>query len=262
VTEGVISFTIGGESFTLGVGDVAVIPRGVEHSGASIIGEAIFIEVFTPLRIEKSAGILGRIVYCPGTEVAMAPQRITPKVIVETEHFGSNNSIVVGESSLVLIDSPHCLTDATNWRAYAEQFGSIRFVINSDHHPDHTIGNYVMPGDVVAHRGTRARLLSEEAPSREYLVDLMKRIDPESVPIFENEYEVRVPNIVFDSELEIHLSGASLELTFSARAYPQQRNHLLPRGQGGVFRRHRVRSRIAIIFRIPRSSTGSTPWMP
>jgi cyclase len=42
----------------------------------------------------------------------------------------------------------------------------------------------------------------------------MKRIDPESVPIFENEYEVRVPNIVFDSELEIHLSGASLELTF------------------------------------------------
>jgi cyclase len=144
----------------------------------------------------------------------MAPQRITPKVIVETEHFGSNNSIVVGEESLVLIDSPHCLTDATNWRNYAEQFGLIKYVINSDHHPDHTIGNFVMPGDVVGHRETRARLLSYEAPTRQYLIDLMNRIDPDSVPIFENEYIVRVPNIVFDSELSIHLTGISLELTY------------------------------------------------
>lgn len=144
----------------------------------------------------------------------MAPQRITPKVIVETEHFGSNNSIVVGSDSLILIDSPHCLTDATNWRNYAEQFGPIKFIVNSDHHPDHTIGNYVMPGDVVAHRDTRARLLSEEAPSRQYLVDLMMRIDPASVSIFEKDYRVRVPNIVFDSELSIHIPGVFLELTY------------------------------------------------
>jgi len=65
VTEGVISFTIGGESFTLGVGDVAVIPRGVEHSGASIIGQAIFIEVFTPLRIENLLGFLGESFIAP-----------------------------------------------------------------------------------------------------------------------------------------------------------------------------------------------------
>ena len=30
----------------------------------------------------------------------MSPQRITPKVIVETEYFGSNNSIVVGSEGL------------------------------------------------------------------------------------------------------------------------------------------------------------------
>jgi cyclase len=143
----------------------------------------------------------------------MSPQRITPKVIVETEYFGSNNSIVVGSEGLLLIDSPHCLSDAKKWRKYAEQFGQIRFVVNSDHHPDHTIGNYVMPGDVVGHTDTRERLLSSEAPSREYLVDLMKRIDPKSVSIFENEYQVRAPNIVFDSKMDIHLGDASVELT-------------------------------------------------
>lgn len=144
----------------------------------------------------------------------MAPQQITPKVIVETEHFGSNNSIVLGNEGLVLIDSPHTLTDATNWRRYAEGFGPIRFVINSDHHPDHTIGNFVMPGDVVGHKETRARLLSSEAPTREYLIDLMNRIDPASVKVFESDYQVRVPNIVFDSHLDIHLGDISLELTF------------------------------------------------
>jgi quercetin dioxygenase-like cupin family protein len=65
VTEGVISFTIGGDTFTLGVGDVAVIPRGVEHSGESIIGEAVFIEVFTPLRIQNLLGFLGESFIAP-----------------------------------------------------------------------------------------------------------------------------------------------------------------------------------------------------
>lgn len=65
VTEGQIAFTIGGDSFTLGVGDVAVIPRGVEHSGESISAEAVFVEVFTPLRIENLHGFLGESFIAP-----------------------------------------------------------------------------------------------------------------------------------------------------------------------------------------------------
>ena len=65
VTEGAISFTIGGETSTLGVGDVAVVPRGVLHSGESIAGEAVFIEVFTPLRIENLLGFLGESFIAP-----------------------------------------------------------------------------------------------------------------------------------------------------------------------------------------------------
>lgn len=67
VTEGIIQFTIGGEVLNLGVGDVAIIPRGVEHSGQSILGDAVFIEVFAPLRLENLIGFLG--------ESFVAPQR-------------------------------------------------------------------------------------------------------------------------------------------------------------------------------------------
>nr|WP_246851876.1 cupin domain-containing protein [Patulibacter sp. SYSU D01012] len=59
VIQGRIELTVGGETFELGVGDVAVVPRGVPHSGRSLEGEAVFLEVFSPLRIENLIGALG-----------------------------------------------------------------------------------------------------------------------------------------------------------------------------------------------------------
>ena len=57
--EGAIRFRIGGESLVLRAGDVAVVPRGVEHSGESIEGEATFVEVFAPLLVQNLIGFLG-----------------------------------------------------------------------------------------------------------------------------------------------------------------------------------------------------------
>jgi quercetin dioxygenase-like cupin family protein len=59
VTSGSIELTIGDETQVLKPGDIAVIPRDVTHSGRSIEGEATFIEVFAPLRIENLVGFLG-----------------------------------------------------------------------------------------------------------------------------------------------------------------------------------------------------------
>lgn len=59
VTSGRIAFTVAGQEMELGVGDVVVVPRGIEHSGHSIENEATFVEVFAPLRIENLLGFLG-----------------------------------------------------------------------------------------------------------------------------------------------------------------------------------------------------------
>jgi len=153
----------------------------------------------------------------------MSPQKISPRVTVETEHFGSNNSIIDCDGSVVLVDSPHCLSDARRWRTFAESIGDIAFIVNSDHHPDHTIGNYVMPGWVIGHAVTRERLLTEP-PSREYLVDLMQRLDSESVPVFESEYQVRVPDICVDEHLELNINDVLIDLRFQRG---HTRNNLL-----------------------------------
>ena len=59
VTSGRLSFTIAGEEKVLRTGDVVVVPRGVLHAGRSIEGEATFIEVFAPARVENVVGFLG-----------------------------------------------------------------------------------------------------------------------------------------------------------------------------------------------------------
>jgi glyoxylase-like metal-dependent hydrolase (beta-lactamase superfamily II) len=142
----------------------------------------------------------------------MTLKQITDRVHVETAHLGSNNSIIVGDDGLILVDSPHRPTDAQRWNETVSTFGPTRFVVNTDHHPDHTIGNFWMGGEVVAHRGTRERLL-HDAPTPEYLHDLFGRIDPDAVALLDT-YAVRVPNVVFSERLDLHVGGASLELTF------------------------------------------------
>jgi quercetin dioxygenase-like cupin family protein len=59
VLEGRIELTIEGETMVLSAGDVAIIPQGARHAGCSLEGEAIFLEVFSPLRVENLIGALG-----------------------------------------------------------------------------------------------------------------------------------------------------------------------------------------------------------
>jgi len=142
----------------------------------------------------------------------MAPRWISPRVMVETANYGSNNSVINGGDGLIRVDSPHRRSDAVRWRQVVAGIGDVRFIVNTDHHPDHTIGNREMPGEVVSHAETRRRLLSE-APSMEYLRSLFERLDPEGLPMLEG-YEVRVPTIVFETSMALHLADATLELTY------------------------------------------------
>lgn len=137
---------------------------------------------------------------------------IDTNILVETEHLGSNNSIVSTPAGLVLVDSPHRPTDAIRWRRRVESCGEAVYLINTDHHPDHTIGNYFLPGRVVSHEASRERLLNN-APSDTYLRDLMAVIDPDGWK-FMDGYKVRVPEITFRDRMTLHLGGLDFELTF------------------------------------------------
>ncbi|MCZ8271369.1 MAG: MBL fold metallo-hydrolase [bacterium] len=130
---------------------------------------------------------------------------IDSNILVETEYLGSNNSIIVTREGVVLVDSPHRPSDALRWRRIAEGAGTVRYLLNTDHHPDHTIGNFFMPGTVVAHEMTRERLISV-GPTRQYLDDLFAVIDP-AAQMYMANYAARLPEITFSQSLTLHVGG-------------------------------------------------------
>ncbi|WP_051470994.1 MBL fold metallo-hydrolase [Patulibacter minatonensis] len=141
----------------------------------------------------------------------MALRQLTDRVWVETEHLGSNNGIVSGgDGRLALVDAPHRPTDAIAWAATVAGLGTPEFLVNTDHHPDHTIGNRWLPGTVVAHRLTRSRLV-DAAPTRAYLRDLFAVIDPAAVALVD-DYEVRLADVTFDERMELFVGDRRLEL--------------------------------------------------
>jgi len=152
----------------------------------------------------------------------MARQWISPHVVVETEHYGSNQSAIVGTEGVALVDAPHLPSDALSWGYFVQRLGDVKFLVNSDHHPDHTIGNRFLPGEVIAHAETRRRL-ETEAPTMEYLTDLLGRLDPNGAHLLE-DYSVRLPTILVENSLSVYLGDVHLEL----RAQPgHTRNNVL-----------------------------------
>lgn len=141
----------------------------------------------------------------------MALRRLTDRVLVETGHLGSNNGIVEGgDGTLALVDAPHRPTDAQAWAGTVAEHGDVRWLINTDHHPDHTIGNRWLPGTVVSHELTRSRLATA-APTREYLRDLFAVIDAAAVPLVD-DYEVRLADVTFATRMELFVGDRRLEL--------------------------------------------------
>ncbi len=134
---------------------------------------------------------------------------IDGNILVETEHLGSNNSIVVTRDGVVLIDSPHRPTDAIRWRRTAESCGRVAYLFNTDHHIDHTMGNAFLPGTIVSHAGTLERL-TNNAPTMQYMSDLLDVIDPAG-KMYMHNYAWRLPTVTYETAMTVHLGGLDFE---------------------------------------------------
>jgi cyclase len=138
-------------------------------------------------------------------------EQIAPNVYVETGNLGSNNSIIVTDGGTVLVDAPHKPTDAARWRDTVNSFGEVSYLVHTDHHIDHTLGNFLLPGTIVSHSATRRRMEEEEYPSWPYIEELLSVIDPEGLALMP-DFALRLPAITFDDRMRLHLGDVTVEL--------------------------------------------------
>ncbi len=136
-------------------------------------------------------------------------QRVGRGIWVRNGHRMVNLGMVTSQDGVVLVDTPMLPSETLAWKAEADQRGPVQYVLNTDHLNDHVVGNFFLPGVIIAHAGTRTRMsLTEKA--LEQLRKQIVKTDPESEQLME-KYTPRYPNLTLFEQLTLYHGGRVLE---------------------------------------------------
>jgi cyclase len=73
-------------------------------------------------------------------------EQISGNVFAETDTVGSDPAYVLTSDGVVMIDTPQLPSRAVAVREEIAARGELRYIINTEHHPDHVFGNYFFHG--------------------------------------------------------------------------------------------------------------------
>ena len=141
-------------------------------------------------------------------------RQVSPHVYIDPDGGGCTVGAIRTSVGVVLVDSPHKPTRALRWRDEVETLGEVRYLINTEHHIDHTFGNAFLPGVVLAHQGVREKFWEDNVLGGCPLKDprpYVKKCDPQGVNLA-GRYQVREPEISFDGRLTLFLGDVTLDL--------------------------------------------------
>ncbi len=127
-------------------------------------------------------------------------QEIAPKIFVETEFHGANVGFVVTSEGVILIDTPMLPNDARLWQEEIRQRTDmeIRYIINTDHHRAHIVGNQYFPmATVIAHEFAWKNMQSYGDSFRTRLLNLYGDRIPEAAEEWKQHLEITLPEITF-----------------------------------------------------------------
>jgi cyclase len=123
---------------------------------------------------------------------------------VETEFHGANVAFIVTGEGVILIDTPMLPNEARAWlQIIREQTGEeIIYILNTDHHRGHVIGNQHFPmAKVVAHEYAWKNMKSYGDSFRTRLLNLYRDRIPEAVEEWEQHLEITTPEITFTDRI-------------------------------------------------------------
>lgn len=152
----------------------------------------------------------------------------------EIYFWGCNPSFVTTDDGTVLIDTPQQPIDAVRWREAVAEHGPIRYLINTEPHPDHIMGNAYFPGvEVIGQAELRSRY-EQAVPAMTGVerLRLLEEADPDSVWLFDHpDYPPNPPVRTFDQELTLQLGTHTFHcLHMPGHTRPQTSIHVPEEG--------------------------------
>lgn len=157
-------------------------------------------------------------------------RNVTENVFAETHIRGCNPGYVVTSEGVVVIDTPQLPTYAVKMRQEVEKRGPIRYLINTEHHVDHIVGNYYFRGAgiVISHIEVYKEFMVAypEINPYAYAREAVSMDDPEGEAIFPDEEtyfaNCNKPTITFEGDMSIHLGNHTFELISTPGHTPGQ----------------------------------------
>jgi cyclase len=140
-------------------------------------------------------------------------REIVPNIFVETEYHGANVAFIVTGEGVILIDSPMLPNEAVHWRAEIEKRTSekIIYIINTDHHRAHVIGNQYFPtATVIAHEQAWKEMKSYGDSFRTRLLNMYRDRMPEAVEVWQQDLEIIKPEVTFTGRTVLYHGGKEI----------------------------------------------------
>jgi cyclase len=166
---------------------------------------------------------LGTMLYFVSTCITWA-QDLGPQVrkikegiyVYVGKNFNSNAGIVLTQEGVVLIDSGHSPTDS---RAILEAVKKltplpIRFLIDTEPHPDHTTGHFVFspPAVIIAHEGATESMKGRERENPDRIKKLAA-VSPEMRAALEG-YRFVPPQVEYREKTTLNVGERTFELIY------------------------------------------------
>jgi cyclase len=131
-------------------------------------------------------------------------------------NFNSNCGIIITQEGVVLIDSGHNPTDS---RAIFDAIKKlsplpIRFLLDTEPHPDHTTGHFIFspPATVIAHEGATESMIGreKETPGR---IEKLAGTSPEMRKALEG-YRFVPPQVEYRDKMTLNVGERTFELMY------------------------------------------------
>ncbi len=142
-------------------------------------------------------------------------RELAPNILVETGFHGANVGAILTGEGVILIDTPMLPEDADIWLEEIRKRTNepILYILNTDHHRGHIIGNQYFPmATVIAHEFAWKNMKSYGDSFRTRLLNLYRNRMPDAAEEWKQNLKIIEPEITFTGRITLFKGDKEIHL--------------------------------------------------
>ncbi len=142
-------------------------------------------------------------------------KEIKDGIYVETGYQGANVGFIATDGGAVLVDTPMLPADAWRWLRRVARIvtGGLAYLVNTDYHGSHILGNCFFPAVIIAHELTWREVKTHGEALLQQYIDEYKEKEPQ-VATELAEVKIVAPEVTITDNLMLHKGGRAIEVIY------------------------------------------------